>query len=287
MALEIKTRSVWRSWPVRLLIFFFALIAAYIGCQLAIIYLAKHPAIPYRDAAMIAAALLLPWLLIALYSGLVRWLERRNAEELRLARAPFGMIGGAAIGVFLFCTVYGVLAVLGVAHFQGYGTTVGLAFAFSISLLAAFGEELLFRGGIFRILEDRFGTTVGILVSGALFGLLHAANPGATIASSLAIAIEAGILLAAAYAATRSLWVPIGLHFGWNFTEGGIFGAAVSGGATKGLLNVRLVGPDALTGGQFGPEASIAAVAVCFAAAFVLLVMTAQRGQWQAFRLRA
>ena len=69
-------------------------------------------------------------------------------------------------------------------------------------------------------------------MSFTFFGLIHAANKGATLESTLAIALEAGILLAASYILTRSLWLPIGLHFGWNFTEGGIFGAAA--GSTLG-----------------------------------------------------
>jgi hypothetical protein len=64
---------------------------------------------------------------------------------------------------------------------------------------------------------------------------------------------------ASAYALTRSLWISIALHFAWNFTEGGIFGAAVSGGEINSLLVVPLRGPKYLTGGAFGPEASVAA----------------------------
>src|SRR5581483_7760086 len=104
--------------------------------------------------------------------------------------------------------------------------------------------------------------------------------------SSAAIALEAGILLAAAYLLTRSLWLPIGLHFGWNFTEGGIFGAAVSGNGAKGLINTSLSGPQLLSGGAFGPEASVAAVGVCLVAAVVMLVLAARRGEWRPLRLR-
>jgi membrane protease YdiL (CAAX protease family) len=74
---------------------------------------------------------------------------------------------------------------------------------------------------------------IALLVSAAVFGRVHAGNPGASWVSSLSIALESGVLLGLAYAATRSLWLPIGLHFGWNFTAGGIFGAAVSGGTIQ------------------------------------------------------
>src|SRR6185437_145917 len=147
------------------------------------------------------------------------------------------------------------------------------------SMLAAVGEELAFRGGAFRVLEDSLGTMGALAGSAALFGLLHAVNPGATVVSSAAIALEAGVLLGAAYALTRNLWLPIGIHLGWNFTEGGIFGVSISGGAAaKGLFSVSLVGHTLLTGGQFGPEASIVAIVVCLALAAVLLVLAVQRG---------
>jgi membrane protease YdiL (CAAX protease family) len=224
--------------------------------------------------------------LCLLYRLLVWWTERRPANEIQISRLPGGVLGGAIIGVGLFCAVYAVLWAYGVAVYRGLGTADGIALAVSLSLLAGVGEEIIFRGVVFRLFEEGFGTTVAVLFSGALFGLIHAGNPGATLASSAAIALEAGILLAAAYAWTRSLWLPIGLHFGWNFTEGGIFGASVSGGTSKGLFHVPLNGPAYLTGGEFGPEASVAAVGVCLVAALILLVFVARRGNWQPMRFR-
>jgi hypothetical protein len=153
--------------------------------------------------------------------------------------------------------------------------------------MAAVGEEIIMRGVAYRLFEEGFGTTIAVLLSGALFGVLHAANPGSTIESTAAIALEAGILLAAAYVLTRSLWFPIGLHFGWNFTEGGIFGTSVSGGkSATGLIATHVSGPNYLTGGLFGPEASLPAVLVCLTAAAVMLVLAARRGEWKRFRVR-
>ncbi len=120
----------------------------------------------------------------------------------------------------------------------------------------------------------------------AAFGLVHAGNPGATWVSSLAIALESGVLLGLAYAVTRTLWWPIGLHFGWNLTEGGIFGAAVSGGQNVGLVSASLSGRPLISGGAFGPEASIAAVAVSVCASAVLVWATVRAGKWRAARMR-
>jgi hypothetical protein len=98
--------------------------------------------------------------------------------------------------------------------------------------------------------------------------------------STAAIALEAGVLLAAAYMYSRSLWFVMGLHFAWNFTEGGIFATSVSGGPTEGVIRVSFAsGKDWLTGGQFGPEASLPAVLICLAAgiAFIMMAKRANR----------
>jgi hypothetical protein len=109
---------------------------------------------------------------------------------------------------------------------------------------------------------------------------------GATAATSAAIAVEAGVLLGACFLLVRNLWLPIGLHIGWNFTEGGVFGAPISGHAAQGLVRVRLQGPDAITGGGFGPEASPAAMGVCVIVAAFILYGAWRRGEWRPVTLR-
>jgi hypothetical protein len=167
------------------------------------------------------------------------------------------------------------MAVLGIAGYyrpSGWGDMHGVASGFIFALLAAILEEILFRGLLFRLISKLFGTWTALVLTSALFGAAHAFNKGATVWSSIAIALEAGILLGAAYAATQRLWLPIGLHLGWNFTEGSIFGMSVSGGAAKeSLVHGSVHGPTAFTGGAFGPEASVVAVIVCLATAIVLL----------------
>jgi len=290
MTEEIGARGVWAWWPLRLVVFFLILSALDIGCQISPSLIAKHLTSVPKTAIVVIACLVLVAVMTAGYRLLVRWMEQRSAVELSSLRAVPLALGGAGIGVLLFCMVYLTLWILGVASFHGLDTSSRLAVIAATSAAAAIGEEIVFRGVVYRLFEEGFGTGIAVLLSGALFGLLHAGNPGATLASSTAIALEAGVLLASAYALTRSLWLPIGLHFGWNFTEGGIFGTSVSGGSSGGgLFNVRLVGPDALTGGQFGPEASLPAVGICLMAAIVILILAEQRGKWMPmrFRLRA
>jgi phosphate/sulfate permease len=141
---------------------------------------------------------------------------------------------------------------------------------------------------LFRILEQSFGTSVALVASALLFGFAHGINPGATLISDVAIVIEAGLLLGVAYALTRNLWLAIGIHTGWNFTEGSVFGASVSGTQGHGsLFHSTLTGSDLLSGGAFGPEASVIAIAVCGSAALILGVLVYRRGGWlrPAFRL--
>ncbi len=117
------------------------------------------------------------------------------------------------------------------------------------------------------MVEDGLGTWVALAISAALFGLGHLANPNATVWSSIAIAIEAGLLLGMAYAWTRSLWFCMGVHAAWNFTQGPLLGIPVSGFELKGLLVSTTQGPTLLSGGEFGAEASILTVIVCVSVA--------------------
>ena len=210
--------------------------------------------------------------LFAAYLGGVRWIERRQPDELIHRAGPSEFVAGVALGIGLFATVMLILRNGGVYHASGWGSVLPLAAGFLFSLLSAVLEEIIFRGLLFRLFEKATGMWGALALTSILFGAAHAANKGATIGSSVAIALEAGILLGAAYALTGRLWLPIGLHLGWNFAEGSIFGMAVYGGSQKGsLITGELHGSNLLTGGVFGPEASIVAVVVCLTAAIVIL----------------
>jgi uncharacterized protein len=222
-----------------------------------------------------------------LYSLQVRYFERRGVSELAPGDAPSRLAAGIILGFILFGSVLALLYQGGyVSHVQFDGFA-GLTTQASASLGAAVGEELLFRGAIFRITEEWLGTTAALVISAALFGAAHGLNSGATLIGVIAIALEAGVLLGIAYSASRSLWLPMGMHFGWNFTEGGLFGTAVSGGHSHGLVTVSLEGPVHITGGAFGPEASIIAIAVCLIMATTLGIYSLRHGHWRPWRPRA
>ena len=139
-----------------------------------------------------------------------------------------------------------------------------------ILIAGALQEELIFRGMIFRKLERSFGSWIALAISAILFGISHLLNPDATLVSALAIMVTAGVLVAAVYILTRSLWWAIGLHLGWNFFEGTVFGAQVSGHNLPGFFSSVTTGPVAWTGGGFGPEAGLASIVIIGAIGFFL-----------------
>ncbi|WP_413811267.1 type II CAAX prenyl endopeptidase Rce1 family protein [Streptomyces sp. OE57] len=205
-------------------------------------------------------------LALGAYVWLVRRLEsRRNPAELRPANARSELRTGALLGLGMFSLVIAVIAMGGGYHLEGWGSFGGALTTLGLMTCVAVTEELAFRGALFRVLEEKTGTWGALAASGLLFGALHMVNPDATVWGGLAIAVEAGLLFGSLYAATRSLWLPIGLHLGWNMAEGGVFGTTVSGSdASHGsLFSASVSGPEALTGGAFGPEASPVAIVIC------------------------
>jgi membrane protease YdiL (CAAX protease family) len=221
---------------------------------------------------------LLALLVLATYMAGSQWLERRVPSELDIHRLLPEVAFGFVIGLVLFTTSVTILWAAGVYHPVRGGATHGLGAGMVAALIAGVLEEIVFRGLLFRLCSKILGTWGALLFSAALFGAAHSFNRGATVSSSIAIAIEAGVLLGAAYAATQRLWVPIGLHIGWNFTEGSVFGMSVSGNNVHvGLIQGSLSGPRILTGGQFGPEASIVAVIVALVAALYFIRRVAKQ----------
>lgn len=227
-----------------------------------------------------AGALLLTAIILGAYYGYVRIIEKRAVTELSPVGAMKEFMSGLAIGALLFSLTIGVLGALGV--YQVTGSNGAMAMLATLPAFAMGGvlEELVVRGVVFRIVEQSLGSWIALLVSAVLFGLLHLLNPGTTLLNAGAVVVEAGILLAAAFMVTRRLWLCMGIHIAWNFTQGGIFSSSVSGGAASGLLQGRLVGADWITGGTFGPEASIVAVTVCSAAGILAVRIAFRNGRF-------
>jgi hypothetical protein len=186
---------------------------------------------------------------------------------------------GCAIGAGLFLAVIGTLWIPGNFEFLGTNDWQVLVIPFALSLQSGFIEELAVRGVMFRILEEWLGTWISLVVTASFFGALHLLNHNSTAMGAIAIACSAGVILAGAYAVTRRLWLPIGLHFGWNFVESGVFDLPVSGHKLTGLVQCRLEGPTWLTGGSFGPEASIIVIILGLAMGAAFFVAAARSGR--------
>ncbi|WP_405803489.1 CPBP family intramembrane glutamic endopeptidase [Streptomyces sp. NBC_01187] len=232
-----------------------------------------------------------PWLTLALgvptavlavlvYGWVVRRTERRPSVEVAAKGAGAGLGLGTLIGFAVFGLVILQLATNGYYEINGRGSTTGAVGLVGFMAAAAVTEELLFRGVLFRITEERTGTWIAMTLTGVLFGVYHLANPDASLWGTVAVAVEGGGMLTAAYIATRKLWVPIGVHFGWNFAAAGIFSSEVSGnGANQGLLDTTASGPQFVTGGDFGPEGSVFSVLFCVLATIVFMWAARRRGR--------
>ena len=274
----------WKRWlvlsPLARIVWFIAMMIGFaIGARAVLGMLGwtdKH-ATPLQHALVNVGGELIPALLA--YFILVRIFERRSASELALRTirtyGVAGLVGGAA----LFSAVVGVLWLLGVYHVIGTNADPNwVPEVLVVGLCAGLAEEIMFRGVLFRISEEGMGTWFALVLSALFFGAVHINNPGATWWSSSAIAIEAGLLFGMLYNVTRSMWVCVGLHASWNIMQGTVYGIPVSGTTPDGFLVEKMTGPDWLSGGSFGAEASVVALGLCSLCTIVLLGVALRRG---------
>lgn len=224
--------------------------------------------------AIVAAVFILAYVLFC------RLVELRPPAEFALSGAVVELAAGLGIGALLFSAVVGVIALAGGYHIVGTRSASVLAPIIGISIVSGVTEEIMLRGLFFRVIEGWLGSWIALILSALLFGALHLGNPNASLVAGAAIAVEAGVMLAAVYMVTRRLWAAIGLHAAWNFVQGGVFGIAVSGIDNEGLLVPRITGPDFLTGGDFGAEASLPAVIICTGFGLAALALARRRGRF-------
>ena len=237
-----------------------------------------HWGIPDASRQMIAG-LVVVGIIIAVYKLAICKLGEQPRDDLRRDHAVRDLALGLAGGALLFSLVTAVAALVGVYDIVGLGSARSILYVLVMfGIIPAVTEELLFRGILFRHLEDFGGSWFALALTSGLFGVAHIFNPNATFFSSFAIAVEAGILLGGAYMLTRSLWAPIGLHAAWNFTQGQIFDVPVSGIDGTGLVEARLSGPELLSGGTFGLEASVIALVIATGAGIWLVVRAVRAG---------
>lgn len=228
-------------------------------------------------AAVLAVAL-------AIYWGVVRFLVGRPVTELDRGRAVPHLGLGIVIGVVLLGVILAVMVASGTYSLRLWGgewkDLVGPAIV--AAAMAGVFEELIMRGALLQLVERFAGSWLGLIVSSIVFGLLHFANQGAGPWLLVSIALSGGLLFGAAFLCTRNLWLAIGLHFAFDTGEK-FLGTP---GETPGLLRFTQHGPETLTGGPAGLEASIITVAACVALSIAFLIGASRRGHIVPFRGR-
>jgi len=173
---------------------------------------AKAAGIAPHSVPGVIGALLIVVGTLATYAAFVRVVERRRVAELGRAGAARELGAGFALGFALFSLTMLVLWLFGAVDVVAAGGWTAIGYPLLDAVIAAVTEEVLMRGVVFRIVEESLGSWIALAFSAALFGALHAFNRGATVTSSIAIALEAGVLLAAVFMLTRRLWMVFGLH---------------------------------------------------------------------------
>ena len=237
------------------------------------------PPIPGFTLPMKFDLVSIPIVLLA-YVFVIRRMGEHPRNDYRDSKWLRNLGLGLAAGLAVFSVAVAVAAIFGVYRVVGQGDASGLVAALLASaIFPAVTEELVFRGILFRWMEEWGGSWVALLVTSALFGAAHLMNPHASPIAAFGIALEAGVMLGAAYMLTRSLWLPMGLHAAWNFAQGEIYDIPVSGTPVHGLVDARLCCNPLLTGGGFGLEASLIAIVVATVFGLWLLWLAIRKGE--------
>jgi membrane protease YdiL (CAAX protease family) len=265
------------GWMVALFVIFMLVYAGAQVIESPISHKAGHGAAVLGVAAVCLAGL-------GLYAVVVRLGEGRWPEELNLRQAPLELGLGLLIGALMLSAAVGGLYALGVYHISGPRpaspwSTIAMAIESGVM------EELIMRAIVLRLLMRAFGVWPALALQALLFGAMHLANPNATTTAAIAIAVEAGLMLAGFYLLTGRLWMSIGVHAAWNFTQGWVWGASVSGIPVKEswlVSSPKPGAPEFLSGGAFGPEASLPAMVVGSAVAVVVLWLAWRKGMFKA-----
>ena len=199
--------------------------------------------------------------------------ERRSVPELGLRRAPADLLFGLAVGAAVLAAIVGVLWAFGWVEIETKPVD-GVALALRDSIRSGVLEEMVLRLVIFRLLWRAFGVWPAVVLAAMTFGALHLSNPDSSLFAALCLIAGEGIGIGL-YLITGRIWASIGMHAAWNFTQGWLFGAAVSGTEeiAGGPLALRPAAgaSDLLSGGGFGPEASLAALVISLLASAAFL----------------
>ena len=194
-----------------------------------------------------------------------------------------GLLKNTILGVLIGTTIQGLTII--VIYFWGNFQIISvnpfssIITPFAIAFSVAIFEEILLRGIIFRIVEEKLGSYISFAISAIIFGAVHLLNPDSSVISSICIGIV-GFVFGASYIYSRSLWLPIAIHFSWNFVQSGIFGAITSGNEkTSSLFNTNISGAELITGGAFGPEGTIQAILFWLLVSIIFMVIITKQNK--------
>jgi membrane protease YdiL (CAAX protease family) len=196
-----------------------------------------------------------------------RFLDRRPIASLGLkpnGQTILDLLAGIGIALVMMGIIFGIEAAAGWLTIESFAwesesvvsVAAAMTGAFLLFILVAWQEELLFRGYRLQNIAEGINPIWGVILSSLWFGAGHSFNPHASVISFAGIFL-AGIFLAYGYQRTGQLWLSIGLHIGWNFFEGVVFGFPVSGLDVYRMIHVQINGSEFWTGGAFGPEAGL------------------------------
>jgi len=219
-----------------------------------------------------------------------RLLDKRTFSSLGLKIKRLSLIdvlAGFGIAFLMMGLVYLFELSMGWVTFDGFAWTKDpirtvisqtLFYLFAY-ILVGWNEELLSRGYHLQNLASGLDMKWAVIIASILFSLLHVLNPYASWTSLIGIFL-AGVFLGYGYTRTRQLWLPIGLHIGWNFFEGVVFGFPVSGTINYTLIDTVVNGPELWTGGSFGPEAGLVILLALLLGVFLVYVYTKDRSRY-------
>jgi membrane protease YdiL (CAAX protease family) len=217
---------------------------------------------------------------VAGYRWFVMRLERRPITELALAGAGRELWGGLGIGALLVMATYSVLLASGAFTITGAAATGVLLKPFPEQVMVAVFEEIVFRAIVFGMLQKFWGTKIALGVSTVIFVVAHMPNEGFSVLGA-AMTAAASLALSGAYLLSGRLWLPISMHFAWNYFSDAVFAVPVSGHPARGWLQVATSGPAWLSGGTYGIEGSIVTGITWSMAAIALLTIAHRRGHWR------
>jgi membrane protease YdiL (CAAX protease family) len=203
-----------------------------------------------------------------------RFVDRTPLRSLGLQ--PRGWLArlatGWGLGTGLQLLIFAALAIAGWLTVERAGwQPLDLSASVVSWIMMSFNEELAFRGYILQRLGQAWGLPAAVVASSLIFAMIHSLNPNV---QPLAIVnlFAAGLMFACAYLVTRSLWLPIGLHIGWNLAEANLLGFADSGFTDPAILRSVAHGPAVMTGGAFGPEGGLLGLAAMMTCIAILLL---------------